>query len=112
MIQAHWKQVIWHVAARSEIRTFPELVKKEIGDLLFDLQNGERLTMPHSKPMPLVGSGVHELRVKGSDGAYRAFYYLKHQDGIIVFHCFKKKTQKTPSREIRRGIKNFKEMGL
>lgn len=68
--------------------------------------------MPHSRPMPSIVSGAHELRVKGPDGAYRAFYYLKHKDGIVVFHCFKKKTQKTPLREIRRGIANLKEVDL
>lgn len=112
IVQVHWKRVIWHPSARKEIRTFPEAVKKTLGDLIFDLQKGEVLTMPHSKPIPSIAPGVHELRVKGADGAYRTFYYLKHQDGIVVFHCFKKKTQKTPLREIRKGIKNFKELNL
>ena len=81
-----------------------------MGDLLRALQKGEMLTMPHSKPMPSVGSGVYELRVKNADGAYRAFYYLKHEDAILVFHCFQKKTQKTPLREIQKGVKNLKEL--
>ena len=66
--------------------------------------------MPHSKPMPSVGSGVYELRVKDADGAYRAFYYLKHENAILVVHCFQKKTQQTPLREIQKGIKNLKEL--
>lgn len=112
MIQAHWKPVIWHPSAKKEIRTFPEPVKKEMGDLLLDLQRGEILAMPHSKPMPSVAAGIYELRVKGADGAYRAFYYLKYQGGILVFHCFRKKTRKTPLREIQKGIKNLKELNL
>ncbi len=66
--------------------------------------------MPHSKPMRLVGKGVYELRSKGTDGAYRAFYYLKCEEGILMIHCFKKKSQKTPLKEIERGIKNLKEL--
>lgn len=110
MIPAPLKPVVFHPTAKAEIRAFPELIKKEMGDLLRALQKGEKLMMPHSKPIPSVGSGVHELRVKGLDGVYRAFYYLKHENAILVVHCFKKKTQKTPLREIRKGIKNLKEL--
>lgn len=105
-----WKPVIFHPKAKTEIRAFPESVKKEIGDLLRSLQKGEMLMMPYSKPMPSVGYGVYELRVKVADGAYRAFYYLKHTDAIFVIHCFKKTSQKTPLKEIRQGIKNLKEL--
>lgn len=104
------KKVIWHPSARSEIRNFPEQVRNELGYLIFRLQKGDRLDMPQSKPIPAVAKGVYELRVRGSDVAYRAFYYLKYEEGILVFHCFKKKTQKTPLKEIERGIKNLKEL--
>lgn len=106
------KPVIFHPSAKAEIKAFPESIKKEMGELLFELQKGKKLRMPRSKPMPSVGSGVHELRVKGPEGAYRTFYYLKHADAIFVLHCFKKKTQKTPLKEIQKGIKNLKELNL
>lgn len=106
------KPIIFHPSARSDIRAFPALIKKEMGELLFELQKGKVLMMPHSKAMPSVGSGVHELRVKGPDGVYRTFYYLKHAAAIFVLHCFKKKTQKTPLREIQKGIKNLRELNL
>jgi phage-related protein len=41
--------------------------------------------------------------LKGVDGIYRAFYILKTELGILVFHGFKKKTQKTPVKEIDTG---------
>lgn len=44
-----------------------------------------------------------EIRLKGADGIYRAFYILKTELGILVFHGFKKKTQKTPVKEIDTG---------
>jgi phage-related protein len=66
--------------------------------------------MPHSRPMPSVGKGCSELRVKGEDGAYRVFYYLKIENEVIVFHAFKKKTQQTALKDIDLGKKNLKDM--
>ena len=56
--------------------------------------------MPNSRPMPKVAPGVSELRVRGEDGAYRGFYYTASARGILVFHAFVKKTQRTPPLEI------------
>ena len=53
--------------------------------------------------MKSVASGCSEIRLKGSDGIYRAFYILKNEHGILIFHSFKKKTQKTPLKEIETG---------
>ena len=47
-----------------------------LGKDLVRLQMGERIAMPVSRPMPVVGGGVSELRVKGADGIFRVFYYL------------------------------------
>ncbi len=89
---------------------FPKAIRNSLGYLIFRLQKGDVVEMPYSKPMKSVGQGVYELRVKDADGSYRAFYYLKCEDGILVFHCFKKKTRKTPLKEIKKGIKNLKEL--
>jgi phage-related protein len=57
---------------------------------------GEQLGMPNSRPMPGAAAGVSELRVKGEDGSFRAFYYTAPSRGVLVFHAFVKKTQRTP----------------
>ena len=103
-------KIVWNKKALKEVQNFPDIVKRELGYLLFRLQRGESLAMPHSKPMPSVGKGCYELRVKGEDGAYRVFYLLKIKDEIIVFHAFKKKTQKTSLKDIDLGKKNLKEI--
>jgi len=103
------KKVIWHPKARDEISQFPKSIRDELGYLIFRLQKGDVLDMPYSKPMPSVGRGVYELRSRGQDGIYRVFYYQKFESGILVFHCFKKKTDKTPVKEIEQGRKNLKE---
>jgi phage-related protein len=38
------------------------------------------------------------------------FYVLKIEHEIVVFHAFKKKTQKTPLKDIELGKKNLKDM--
>jgi phage-related protein len=66
--------------------------------------------MPNSRPMPRVAPGVAELRVKGEDGVYRAFYYTASPRGVLVFHAFAKKTQRTLPLEIEMGRRRFKEI--
>jgi phage-related protein len=104
------KAAIFHPVAREILRSFPEDVKREIGKAIFDLQRGEGLSFPISRPMPSVGAGVEELRIKDRTGAYRVFYYVKSAQGILVFHAFMKKTQRTPQREIDLGRKRLKEI--
>ena len=60
--------------------------------------------------MPDVAAGVSELRVRGADGIYRAFYVFKVEDKVVVFHAFKKTTQATPRFEIELGAKRLKEL--
>ena len=104
------KKIVWHPTAKEIISSFPELVRRELGYLLFRIQNGDTLKMPHSSPMKTVATGANELRVRGEDGIYRAFYFTKRHEGILVFHAFVKKTPKTPLNEIKTGKKRLKEL--
>jgi phage-related protein len=45
-------KVIWNKRALKEVKEFPEEIRKEIGYLLYVLQVGESIDMPHSRPMP------------------------------------------------------------
>ena len=60
--------------------------------------------------MPTVASGVAELRVKGEDGIFRVFYFTATKKGVLVFHAFAKKTQRTPPLEIELAKKRLKEL--
>ena len=71
---------------------------------------GEHLGMPNARPMSTVSPGASELRVKGEDGIFRVFYYEAHSKGVLVFHAFEKKTQRTPPREIELARKRLKEL--
>jgi phage-related protein len=85
-------------------------VRRELGKAIFDLQKGEKISMPLSRPMPSVAAGVEELRVKDRSGAYRVFYYLKLADSVLIFHAFAKKTPQTPTHEIALARRRLKEM--
>ena len=89
---------------------FPKAARQALGEAILDLQYGQKLGMPLSRPMPSVGSGVEELRVRDAAGIYRAFYLVKDRAGILVFHAFEKRTQKTPQREIELAKKRLKEI--
>ena len=101
---------MFHPKALVAIRAFPEDVRRELGKAIFDLQKGEKISMPLSRPMPSVAAGVEELRVRDRSGAYRVFYYLRRADSVLLFHAFAKKTQKTPTREMALARKRLKEM--
>jgi phage-related protein len=104
------KPARFHPGAVEALRGFPEEVRRAFGKAIYDLQAGHTLTMPLSRPMPTLGAGVAELRIRDGTGIYRAFDVLKVADAILVFHAFVKKTQKTPGAELDIGRKRLKEM--
>ena len=104
------KPALFHPTARKEIKAFPEEVRKELGKAILDLQKGHTLGMPLSRPMPSVALGVEELRIRDRAGIYRAFYYKKSARGVLIFHAFMKKTQKTLLPDVELGRTRLKEM--
>ena len=82
----------------------------EAGGLLRRLQRGEKLGMPHSRPMPSIGPRVHELRV--NDGEKRLTWRIfcrTDPDTILVVHWFAKKDRATPKEGIELCRARLKE---
>ena len=67
----------------------------EAGHLLRLVQLGMRLLMPHSRPMPSIGPGCHELRVKDENNDWRIVYRID-TEAIIIADVFAKTTRGTP----------------
>ena len=67
----------------------------EAGFLLRRLQQGHRLSMPQSRPMPVVGARCHELRVVDASATWRIVYRMD-ADAIVIAEVFDKKTPATP----------------
>ena len=88
------KELVW---LHGEILTppFSAGARLEAGFRLRQIQQGEILTMPHSRPMPTIGPRCHELRIRDTDRAWRIVYRID-EGAIIILHVFEKKTQTTP----------------
>ena len=54
--------------------------------------------------------GLWEIRMKGRDGISRAIYVVAKLKRVVVVRVFKKKTQKTPRREINLALERAKEV--
>jgi phage-related protein len=104
------RQALFHPKALEAIQSFPKPARRHLGEAILELQKGARLMMPLSRPMGTVGAGVHEIRVRDAAGIYRAFYLLQSVQGVLVFHAFEKRNQKTPPHEIVLGRRRLKEM--
>ena len=72
--------------------------------LLRAIQNGEKLGMPHSRPMPSIGPNCHELRVRDARHNWRIIYRIGALE-IDVVDVFAKTTEETPASVIE-GCKN------
>ena len=104
------KSAEFHASVKKNLQDLPKDVRLTLGKAIFALQLGKKLEMPLSKPMKEVGKGVEEIRVKDSSGIYGAFYLARFEDKVLIFHLFKRKTQKTPQKDIELGKKRLKEM--
>lgn len=74
--------------ALKDILKFPEEVKGDLIDLLAQLDIGIKLSMPLSRPMPTIGKGVHEIRLKDASGVYRVIYVFVNMNNIWILHGF------------------------
>lgn len=80
------------------LRAFPREVRHDLGLQLYRLQLGRQPAA--FKPMPVVGPGVEEIRVRDVSGAYRVIYTARLAEAVYVLHAFQKKTQSTSKQDI------------
>ena len=102
------------------IHVLNETVAKELSDLPTDIRARferivrlieefglENVREPYIKH--LAGT-LWEMRMKGRDGIARAIYVTAAGQRIVVVRAFRKKTQKTPRREIELALKRAKDV--
>jgi phage-related protein len=99
-----------------EVKTppFSGAARLEAGLLLRRLQRGERLGLPHSRPMPRIGPRCHELRIQDADVIWRIIYRADPA-AVIISEVFAKKTQSTPRSVIdacRRRLSAYDPLAL
>ena len=87
------------------LREFPDDAKRDAGYQLDRVQHG--LQPEDFKPMPTIGKGVEEIRVRDDTGAYRVIYTARLADAVYVLHAFQKKTKTTSKRDIELAKQRF-----
>jgi phage-related protein len=97
-------------ACRREIAGLPSEIRADLADALARLDEGHRLSMPLSRPMPSVGPSAHELRLKDRSGQFRIVYAIVKGGIVYVAHAFKKTTRATPRRHIDLARRRLQEV--
>lgn len=92
------KPLVW---LYGEVKTppFSTEARIEAGFLLRRLQAGESIGLPHSRPMPTIGKGCHELRIQDSSTTWRIVYRID-SDAVVIIEVFSKTTRTTPLKVI------------
>ena len=94
--------------ALDDLRAFPLLARREAGHPLGQVQHGQE---PDDwKPMPTVGQGVREIRIRDVSGAFRVVYVAKLANAVYVLHCFQKKTQKTSKLDVDLAGSRYRDL--
>lgn len=107
MMGKHDKPLVW---LHGEIKSppFSSPARIEAGYLFRLLQMGEKLSLPHSRPMPSIGKNCHELRINDENSTWRIIYRIDN-DAIAILEVFNKKSRQTPKKVIDVCKKRIKE---
>ena len=93
-----FKPVTFHGDSLDRLRDFPGDARRETGHELYQVQKGRDPS--DWKPIPTIGAGVREIRIRDAVGTYRVIYIATIIDAIHVLHAFTKKSQKTAQRDL------------
>jgi phage-related protein len=66
------------------------------------LQTEDRLPVKFIK---IIREGLYELRISWNGNIYRLFFIFDDGQIVVLFNGFQKKTQKTPTSEIKKALK-------
>ena len=79
-----------------------EQERKKIKRALLLLETEDKIPSHYIK---FIRDGIHEFRVNYGNNEFRIFFIYDGDTIVILFNCFRKKTQKTPNSEIKKAIK-------
>jgi phage-related protein len=91
-----------------DLRAFPKSARREAGHQVDQVQQG--LEPDDWKPMPVIGSGVREIRIRDASGAFRVIHVAKFAAAVYVLHCFQKATQKTRKSDLDLATRRYREL--
>lgn len=94
--------------SQAALASFPEEARRRAGFELWQVQLG--LMPADFKPMPTVGAGVYEVRIKVGT-QWRVIYVANRGDAVHVLHAFQKTTQKTALADIDLAARRYRLIG-
>ena len=101
------KRVRFIGSAKDDLTAFPKSARIRAGHEVFMVQVGRD---PEDwKPMPTVGAGACEIRVRDEAGAFRMIYVAKFGDAVYVLHAFQKKSRKTSRADLELARRRYRD---
>jgi phage-related protein len=92
MTDGKLKTVRWVGSTQKDLRSFPAVVRLDIGYALYAAQKGE--TDPAAKPLKgFGGCAVMEIVAPFDGNTWRAVYTVRFRGVIYVLHAFQKKSK-------------------
>ncbi len=92
--------------AKDDLAAFPKSARTRAGHEIFMVQVGRN---PDDwKPMPTVGSGACEIRVRDEAGAFRVIYVAKFENAVYILRSFQKKTRKTSQADLELARERYR----
>ena len=95
-------------SAKTDLSGFPDRARVRTGYELFMVQAGREPS--DWKPMPTVGPGAAEIRVRDETGAYRVIYVARFADAVYILHAFQKKSQKTARADLAVAAQRYRDI--
>ncbi|KPA99937.1 type II toxin-antitoxin system RelE/ParE family toxin [Ahrensia marina] len=104
-----WTIELLNEAVRDELKALPKDQQAKFTRIAEIIKEHglENVREPYVKHLE---QGLWEIRMKGRDGISRAFYVIAQPKRVVVVRVFKKKTQKTPRKEIKLALKRAEEI--
>lgn len=91
--------------AVEELKQLDIFVQKDLLAIIDNLGNKGRLEYPQGKK---ITKDIFEIRLK-RNGVYRGFYAYIYENIVIILHFFRKKSQKTPIKNLKLAEKRLKK---
>ena len=101
------KPLRWMGTAYADLVAFPDEARSEAGYRLWQVQLGNE--PDDFKPMPDVGGGVYEIRIR-TKTQYRVFCVAKFTQAVYVLHAFEKRTRKTSKHDLDLARRRFAQV--
>ena len=101
-------ELVWEGDSRDVVRTFPDGIKKKLGEDIRRVQKGEPPN--DAKPMKSIGAKCFELRQQDNAGWYRVILFGVIDGKLYALHSFVKKSKKTPTNDLKTAGLRLKEV--